>query len=159
MEGGDTNLAEAKKRLLGYRRVDENGCWLVRIGLTKQGYCRVMVNYELDLGHRWAYRIFKGPIPEDLVVRHDCDVPNCVNPDHLRLGTQSDNILDCVARGRHPRNRGGAKLTWEIVREIRSRSTERIKDLAQEYGVTRHSVSAIRNGRAWVEEGSTDSER
>jgi hypothetical protein len=49
-----------------------------------------------------AYAALTGPIPDGSDVRHDCDNPPCVNPDHLRTGTRSDNMQDCVQRGRNP---------------------------------------------------------
>ena len=150
MQGGDpADLVLAKERLLSHVTVQEDGCWIAACGLTRQGYSRMMVNYELDLGHRWSYLIFKGPIPEGAVVRHTCDRPSCVCPDHLLAGSQSDNIRDAVLRGRYVQNRGGAKLTEDDVTAIRA-STGRVKDLAARYGVCRDTIGKLRAGKTWA---------
>lgn len=87
---------------------------------------------------------------------HSCDNPRCVNPKHLRWGTQAENIADAVARGRAPRAQGerqwNSKLTEEQVREIRftyelGGITQR--DLAQMYGIRQAQVSAIVSRRSW----------
>jgi len=90
-----------------------------------------------------------------MVVMHLCDNPPCVNVEHLRLGTQGENMADARAKGRakppppqpgeaHP----AAKLTEDLVREIRS-STEMGTVLAVRYGVSRSQISAIRKHKTW----------
>ena len=51
--------------------------------------------------HRYAYAMANGVNPGVMDVMHTCDNPSCVNPDHLRIGTRSDNMRDCVQKGRH----------------------------------------------------------
>ncbi len=149
MEKGDLQIVVAKQRLLGRINIQPDGCWLITSGLTRLGYARMMVNYEFDLAHRWSYRVFKGPIPDDLNVLHSCDRPNCVNPEHLSAGTQSENICQAVTRGRYVKNRGGAKLSWKIADDIRG-SAERTGILAKRYGVCTHTIADIRSKRTWV---------
>lgn len=82
------------------------GCWLwsgVRNG--ERGYGRFDSAPRSGLherAHRASYELFVGPIPDDLLVLHTCDVRICVNPDHLFLGTQKQNMQDCIDKGRHP---------------------------------------------------------
>ncbi|MEU8839979.1 HNH endonuclease signature motif containing protein [Streptomyces roseus] len=78
------------------------GCWQWTGAKNPDGYGGFWHAGAFRLAHRVAFVALLGPIPDGLVVRHDCDNPNCVNPHHLRTGTQSDNGLDCVERGRHP---------------------------------------------------------
>lgn len=145
-----SNLEKARTRLLSYVTREESGCWTVQVGMTSGGYARMYVDGEIDLAHRWSYRIHHGDIPEGMLVRHTCDVRNCVCPEHLIVGTQSQNILDAVERGRYVKNRGGAVLTWDDVRFIRS-SPLTGAALAQRYGVHRMTISDVRNFHTWVE--------
>lgn len=83
-------------------RVDKNGdggCWLWRGALDDKGYGRIKIAKGMRLAHRISWLLKKGPIG-DLNVLHKCDNPACVNPDHLFLGTHSDNMKDCWAKGR-----------------------------------------------------------
>lgn len=88
-------------------------------------------------------------------VRHECDNPPCVRPDHLRLGLHLDNMGDMSRRGRarlpgllgeaHPRS----VLTEAQVRAIKARVGDTHKVLAAEFGVSRPTITAVRNGRLW----------
>ena len=87
-----------------YQKSD--GCWLWTAGRFPRGYG--MVNLGRDMrgkqfttyAHRVAYVLTHGPIPAGAVVMHSCDTPACVNPSHLSLGTQGDNIRDAAHKGR-----------------------------------------------------------
>lgn len=111
------------------------------------------------LAHRRAWEREHGAIPRGLFVLHRCDVPACVNPDHLFLGTQSENMYDCAAKGRHRGSNGKvrgensphAKLTWEKAREIRQRVGESGPALGREYGVSHRIIYLIQQGKAWKE--------
>jgi hypothetical protein len=85
-------------------------CWLwTGGGVGWNGYARVKVEGKRIFVHRFSWSLANGPIPTGKVICHRCDVPLCVNPEHLFIGTQSDNIRDCVAKGRHPRQRAQAQ--------------------------------------------------
>ena len=81
-------------------------CWPWRGIIDSKGYGVFTAEQRKYGAHRIAYTLAKGPIPEGLLVRHTCDNPPCCNPAHLLVGTQKDNIADCIARGRF---KGGSK--------------------------------------------------
>lgn len=76
-------------------------CWEWSANSYSNGYGQFQLNGKPHLAHRIAYELVNGPIPKGLVVRHKCDNPSCIKPEHLELGTQFDNIRDMVKRGRH----------------------------------------------------------
>lgn len=82
------------------------GCWIwgmsVRTG-RRGGYGQIKVGKKMVSAHRISYLIHKGEIPKDLQVLHSCDVRSCVNPDHLFLGTQQENMDDMINKGRAKR--------------------------------------------------------
>lgn len=136
-------------------------CILHQGTLDSKGYGRVRVEGKPTTAHRAAYCAAKGIRPVDikgLVVRHKCDNPPCVNPEHLEVGTYQDNSNDMVVRGRASAGSRHyvAKLADEQVEEIRSRYKWRCpvnggKALAEEFGVGRPAISNIVNGRTYVE--------
>lgn len=81
--------------------VPHAGCWLWTGAETGTGYGAFWAHGERR-AHRVSYRLYKGPIPNGMVVCHRCDTPLCVNPEHLFLGTQRDNMLDASRKGRLP---------------------------------------------------------
>lgn len=104
--------------------------------------------------HRMAYERWRGPIPDGFVVRHTCDNKFCVNPVHLILGKQSDNVADAVERGLNCRGErhGMRRLTEQQVREIKillhsTNLSHRV--IADRYPVTTSGIEAIAAGRTW----------
>ncbi|KKL48214.1 hypothetical protein LCGC14_2327750 [marine sediment metagenome] len=79
---------------------DPSGCWLWHAGVTSSGYGAMYVSGKMELAHRIQWELINGNAPGELFVCHHCDVPRCVNPNHLFLGTQKDNIQDMVKKGR-----------------------------------------------------------
>ena len=85
--------------------IPECGCWIFTgCTMTKKSnrlpYGKILYNRESKLAHRISWEIFKGPIPKRKCVLHFCDTPQCVNPDHLFIGTHTDNMHDMIKKGR-----------------------------------------------------------
>ena len=92
-----------KDKLLRGIVVDlETGCWIWQRSVVGLGYG---ATHDTRTGgkiqtHRASYEVFRGPIPESMLVCHHCDTPRCINPEHLFLGTKSDNARDMFRKGR-----------------------------------------------------------
>jgi hypothetical protein len=116
----------------------------------------------LVYAHQYMYRLTKGSVPEGLVVRHTCDNPSCVNPEHLIVGTYKDNTQDAVARGRNAfaERSGTAKLTSVEVRAIRALYSCGCgftqTQLGKAFGVTQANISLIVRGDHWRRYGSEE---
>jgi len=124
---------------------------------TPFGYGKIGKNGKWVQSHRFAFEQAYGSIPEDKYVLHTCDVPSCVNPNHLYLGTYKDN-----ARDREERNRGNhafgerhgkSKLTKEQVLKIRDlHDNEDMScwSLGKQFGINSKSVRDIVNRKNWT---------
>lgn len=128
---------------------------------NRGGYGKTKVNGRVYTLHRLAYAKAIGvdiTAIADVVVRHTCDNPRCINPEHLLGGTQADNIRDKVERGRCRTLSGeespSSRLTWAQVQLIRTRYVPRCKvhgtrALAREFGVDHSVISQIVNNHLW----------
>ena len=135
-----------------YERVTESGCWIWTGYVDKWGYG---INRGFPVGtrrlaHRCSYEMARGPIPDGMLVCHSCDVPACVNPNHLFLGTPADNSADKVSKRRHlyGENTPAAKLNASQVTAIRG-ATGSQRKIAKAFGVTDMTVWKIRTGKTW----------
>ena len=130
-------------------RIDKTGdCWLWMGTKNDYGYGIFLLPGEIPVrAHRYAYEFFVGPIPDGMIIRHTCDNPPCVNPDHLKIGTKAENNADTAERRRH--NYGtkhwNGRLTNKQVAAIR-RSTATTRALATKYGVHYSHIFRIRSG-------------
>lgn len=122
------------------------GCWEWDQHRTRAGYGRVEVGRRSKMAHRLAFS-HEAEIPEGMCVLHRCDNPPCYNPDHLFLGTNADNTLDMVTKGRH----GKAKLTADKVREIRRLYAEGYRQdaIAGWFDVNPPAISKVLSGSNW----------
>lgn len=125
------------------------GCVVARYGQVSLGHPSTPGSKRWK-SHRFSWELHHGPVPDGLVVRHRCDNCLCVNPAHLELGTQKQNVHDGIRRGR--RNAWGIqKLSPDDVRVIRAQLARRIpqKDIASAFGIARNTVSQIATGKTW----------
>lgn len=130
---------------------DPDTCWEWQASMGDM-YGKFWLNQKYEKAHRVSYILAHGDIPLGLVVRHKCDNPRCVNPNHLELGTQQDNAQDSMDRNRRFKPKGelnsSAVLSDADIRSIRedSRSTRRI---AKDFGVSRTTISNIKQSKSW----------
>ena len=108
---GRFELSTPYERMMAKVIIDKKGCWIFNGFINISGYGRVRNNGFKYLTHRLAWENRFGSIPDGLLVCHKCDVPSCVNPDHLFIGTYKDNNQDAIDKGRvNPSKRG--KERW-----------------------------------------------
>jgi hypothetical protein len=93
-------MGEARLKDIIEKRIEKqsSGCWNWK-GAMRAGYGCVKVKGKIISAHRYFYSMFKGDIPDSMLILHNCDNKLCVNPDHLRLGTYKENFEDAVERG------------------------------------------------------------
>lgn len=145
------------------------GCWLWTGAKAPRGYGSFYYLEGPLLAHRVSYLIYRGEIPEGMFVCHKCDVRCCVNPDHLFLGTNQDNMDDMVRKGRARNNpkRGDDHYTHKrpwVVRRGETRWTSKLnnaavlairascgtqREIARRFGVSRSLIGLIRTRKIW----------
>lgn len=133
-----------------------NGCWLwvgAKTGSNKYGYFHLSAKEGCVFAHRYSFELSKGPIPEGMLVCHTCDIPTCVNPDHLFLGTHKENAIDRSKKGR---NKCFKKLNDDDVKIIKSSTISQNK-LSKQFNVSRRTIASIQYGETWSDIKSDDS--
>lgn len=138
------------------KTIKTDTCWLWQGSKGKMGHGQIICDRNvherrfIQMTHRLMWEHVNGPVPEGMCVLHRCDVPNCVNPDHLFIGTKADNSADMVAKGRSKRGEDlpQTKLTEDQVRIIRE-SDEPQSKIAKRFGISQGRVSAIINRKGW----------
>jgi hypothetical protein len=170
-----------------WSKVDQSGgpdaCWIWTGWRSSKGYGRSRSVGRWLFAHRVSWELANGPIPSGLLVCHHCDNPPCVNPAHLFVGTNSDNMRDCISKGRngactHPERvargsrhssvthpelvqRGSshcrAKLTEADIPVIRSRVKrgESRRAVSKDYGVSAVVIGEIVKGKLWKHVGES----
>lgn len=153
----ETKASHLARRMIGsIERIDDNGCWIWGRRRNRE-YGMTGINERTYYAHRSAWSLANNcAIPDGLCVCHRCDNPPCVNPAHLFLGTHTDNMRDCVAKGRKSKTYTpppdlAAKLTRSQVDHIRQRlvAGDRQKAIAAAAGITASAISNIRTGKTW----------
>jgi hypothetical protein len=151
--------ASDKKRFFKKFSIDHHDeCWRWRPPLRHDGYGQMYIR-SLNrpvASHRVSYMAYYGEIPDGKCVLHHCDNPACVNPYHLFLGTQLDNIADMNEKGRArgPRGHlaGRAKLKPKDIPKIREllASGVALRKIGDEYGVSHTCIARIKNSHSWI---------
>ena len=133
-----------------YKINPRTDCWEWQGVRDGRGYGRWMWQRKQMLAHRFSAQYHIGSI-QGKVVCHKCDNPCCVNPSHLFIGTQQDNMRDRNVRGRTARGTQANKsnLTEQDVLNIRADTTSSHISLARKYNVTYHSIRHIRTRQSW----------
>ena len=151
---GGRHLRHSLAERMAARTIVGPNCW------EFQG-CSVGANgyRQIDLGggqrsyaHRIAWEVANGrAVPDGLKVLHSCDNPRCVNPAHLSVGTQAENIHESIRKGRY-NTFGVQKLNASQVLEIRARGAngEPQRTIAASFGIARNTVSGILNHKSWA---------
>lgn len=141
-----------------------DGCWIWNGHKNEHGYGLITIGRGKQVrAHRFVYEKYKGLIPFNMKVLHSCDNPACVNPEHLSIGTQKDNVEDMMKKGRggykkfcgeyHP-NR---KLDMEKVSQMRNmwESGDYSQyEIAKKFEISQQVVSKVVNYKAWLENGA-----
>ena len=131
---------------------DTNACWDWKGYCFTRGYGRIGKGRVTLRAHRVSWEYYRGPIPEGLLVCHHCDNPKCVNPNHLFLGTDRDNAMDAIKKGRRSSMVGeknyNCKLTEKDVLAIREDNRFQ-KIIAKDYGVRQAEISSIKLKKRW----------
>jgi len=145
-------------------QVRDNGCWQWTGAKSEKGYGIITTtSLKPPRRHRRAHRIIwelvHSAIPDGMQVLHTCDNPGCINPAHLFLGTNADNMRDKVSKGRgtppphfygenHPKH----KLTWASVDSMRSlaQTGQSLTSLSRQFGISLPVVSKIVRGELWI---------
>jgi hypothetical protein len=151
-----------RERLFSRIIKQDDECWIWTGSKAESGHGHINVGKnKMMKTHRLSWIFLRGPIPDGLCVLHHCDVPACINPDHLYVGTVQNNVDDMWARGRQPKdynhppqdceNNPNALLSNKQVAEIKRMLLDgkRQVDVARMFGVSRFVIWSISKGRTW----------
>ena len=145
MPGGRPREDQTKRFLAKVKKM-ESGCHEWQALLHRDGYGKFSYNQKTIPAHRAAYLLFKGEIPSGKFVLHSCDNRKCVNPEHLFIGTQIDNISDMDSKQRRGTK---SQLTYADVEEIKGLLSVRYSQeyIAKQFNVDQTTISRIKLGK------------
>ena len=130
-----------------FYQINQNNCWeVISHKSNKDGYFKIQINKKTFLLHRLVYQQENNCfIESNQIIRHKCDNPHCINPEHLEIGSVYDNVQDRNKKGGTAKNEnhGRAKLTNEQVVEIYHMSGSQ-QAIANKYNVSQRLVSLIK---------------
>lgn len=146
------DYSEILLRILRNVSIQQTGCWEWKGAKSVKGYGRITFENATWAVHRLMAHMQIGDVKKDTVVCHRCDNPSCVNPEHLFIGTQKENVADRDSKGRrnqaYGERQGSAKLTAAQVTAIRL-DMRKHSEIAKTYGITRAHVGNLKANRAW----------
>lgn len=126
-------------------------CWEFNGHKHDDGYGTMKVKGKTVKTHRLAYECWVGPIPEGASILHSCDNPPCINPAHLRAGSQPENIEDMVSRSRQRAGRLHSAEMMAEVKRLYKTGRHAQADLEQRFGLSSGTVSRLMSGKIWKE--------
>lgn len=140
-----------KQKIITWHTDDITNCWICTSHAPNgRGYPEAVLDGKKDRIARHYYRKYNGVIPTGMHIRHTCDNRLCINPGHLLVGTNVDNVRDRIERNRCSGGRTNVKLTEDAVNDIRSDTVSTLRKLADKYGVTISAIAHVRKRRSWA---------
>lgn len=144
----DTDLTDLEKFHKLYFTDQVHKCWKWNKSLNSSGYGRIMIKGKRMGAHVWSYILNKGEIPLGKLVCHTCDVRNCVNPNHLFVGTKLDNNMDKINKGRDGQNCLKPEVVSSIKRELEKNIS--INEISNLFNVNKQKIYRIKNNKNWA---------
>jgi hypothetical protein len=129
-----------------------DSCWLWTANTCRDGYGNITANKIQYKAHRYSLMIHGVVVPKGSIVMHTCDNPSCVRPEHLKVGSQLDNMKDKVNKNRQTKGESNvlSKLTESTVLEIRSLYPSlSVRKLSRKYNTCENNIRAIIKRDTW----------
>ena len=139
-------MRDKARSFTDWYKPNANGCWLWLGAVNSSGYANKYFGGRMETAHRISWLLNKGSIPSGLQVLHKCNTRRCVNPEHLFLGTQGENLLDMAKKGRST-----SQLTEDEVRKIKAmrRSGKTFREVGAAFRVCKQTIHNIVRGKTW----------
>jgi hypothetical protein len=140
----------------GFKRGKLSDCWVWKKSIDSGGYGLLWWKGKHYKAHRVSYEVYKGSIPSGSLACHWCDNRKCVNPNHLFLGSQKDNVQDCISKDRFHRGIGernnNAKITKTVAQKIKKmlECGCKVRIIAYECYTTESIINNIKYGKTWT---------